>query len=83
MRLAPAVIAAALLATPAPAAAASDPPPRVLFVTAHPDDETLFNLGRFAERPVRVGGPAAPLLKHKRGLPVWKQKQLKKQQNSD
>jgi len=54
VRLAPAVIAAALLATPAPAAAASDPPPRVLFVTAHPDDETLFNLGRFAERGSRM-----------------------------
>lgn len=35
---------------PAPAAAASDGPPRVLLITAHPDDETLFNLGRFAER---------------------------------
>lgn len=35
---------------PAPALAAPPEPPRVLLITAHPDDETLFNLGRFAER---------------------------------
>lgn len=33
-------------------------PPRVLLITAHPDDETLFNLGRFAER----GWPTAVAL---------------------
>lgn len=44
--------------------------------------DRMISLGRFAERPVRVGGPAAPLAAHKRGLPVWKQKQLKKQNNS-
>ena len=45
--------------------------------------DRMISLGRFAERPVRVGGPVAPLAKHKRGLPVWKQKQLKKQNNSE
>jgi len=45
--------------------------------------DRMISLGRFAERPVRVGGPARPLAAHKRGLPVWKQKQLKKQHNSD
>lgn len=44
--------------------------------------DRMISLGRFAERPVRVGGPTAPLAAHKRGLPVWKQKQLKKQNNS-
>lgn len=44
--------------------------------------DRMISLGRFAERPVRVGGPTAPLATHKRGLPVWKQKQLKKQNNS-
>lgn len=29
-------------------------PPRVLLITAHPDDETMFNLGRFRERGWQV-----------------------------
>ena len=45
--------------------------------------DRMISLGRFAERPVRVGGPTQALAAHKRGLPVWKQKQLKKQSNSD
>jgi hypothetical protein len=44
--------------------------------------DRMISLGRFAERPVRVGGPTAGLAAHKRGQPVWKQKQLKKQNNS-
>lgn len=28
----------------------AEPPIRVLLITAHPDDETMFNLGRFRER---------------------------------
>ncbi len=50
MRTRLAVLLAALaLVAPTPASAAQDPP-RVLVIAAHPDDETLFNLGRFAER---------------------------------
>lgn len=43
------------MVTPTPAQAADDPP-RVLVIAAHPDDETLFNLGRFTERgwPIAV-----------------------------
>lgn len=47
-------VAGALVIPLAPAAADDPPPPRVLFITAHPDDETLFNLGRFAERGSRI-----------------------------
>ncbi len=47
-------LAAVLAAAPAPMAAADPSPPRVLLITAHPDDETLFNLGRFAERGSRM-----------------------------
>ena len=32
----------------------TEPPQRVLFITAHPDDETLFGLGRFRERDWQV-----------------------------
>ena len=39
--------------------------------------DRMVSLGRFAERPVRVGGPVTPLAQHKRGLPKWKQKRLK------
>lgn len=39
--------------------------------------DRMISLGRFAERPVRVGGPVTPLAQHKRGLPKWKQKRLK------
>jgi LmbE family N-acetylglucosaminyl deacetylase len=47
-------LAAVLAAAPAPMAAADPSPPRILLITAHPDDETLFNLGRFAERGSRM-----------------------------
>jgi tRNA G18 (ribose-2'-O)-methylase SpoU len=39
--------------------------------------DRMISLGRFAERPVRVGGPIAPLAPHRRGLPKWKQRRLK------
>jgi tRNA G18 (ribose-2'-O)-methylase SpoU len=39
--------------------------------------DRMISLGRFAERPVRVGGPVTPLAPHKRGLPKWKQRRLK------
>ena len=37
--------------------------------------DRMISLGRFAERPVRAGGPVAPLPKHAHGEPVWKRKQ--------
>lgn len=40
--------------------------------------DRMISLGRFAERPVRIGGPVRGLAAHRRGLPVWKQKRLKK-----
>lgn len=51
-----AVALAVAVCLPGPAVARPVDPPRVLLITAHPDDETLFNLGRFAERgwPVAV-----------------------------
>jgi tRNA G18 (ribose-2'-O)-methylase SpoU len=39
--------------------------------------DRMISLGRFAERPVRVGGPVTPLAPHRRGLPKWKQRRLK------
>ena len=39
--------------------------------------DRMVSLGRFAERPVRVGGPIAPLAPHQRGTPKWKQRRLK------
>lgn len=36
--------------------------------------DRMISLGRFAERPVRAGGPAAPLAKHRHGEPLWKAK---------
>lgn len=36
--------------------------------------DRMISLGRFAERPVRVGGPAAPLARHRHGAPLWKRK---------
>jgi tRNA G18 (ribose-2'-O)-methylase SpoU len=39
--------------------------------------DRMISLGRFAERPVRVGGPQAAQKKHHHGLPVWKQNRLK------
>jgi tRNA G18 (ribose-2'-O)-methylase SpoU len=43
--------------------------------------DRMVSLGRFAERPVRVGGPVAPLAPHRRGLPKWKQRRLTKTGN--
>ena len=39
--------------------------------------DRMISLGRFAERPVRVGGPQAVQKKHRHGLPVWKRNRLK------
>lgn len=47
-------LAAVLASSPAPADVVETSPPRILLITAHPDDETLFNLGRFAERGSRT-----------------------------
>ncbi|HVJ42011.1 MAG TPA: TrmH family RNA methyltransferase [Dongiaceae bacterium] len=38
--------------------------------------DRMISLGRFAERPVRVGGPTAALPQHRHGLPKWKKKRL-------
>ena len=40
--------------------------------------DRMISLGRFAERPVRAGGPAAPLPTHIHGDPVWKKRQGRK-----
>jgi len=41
--------------------------------------DRMISLGRFAERPVRVGGPAATSMqKHVHGIPKWKQRKLTK-----
>jgi tRNA G18 (ribose-2'-O)-methylase SpoU len=45
--------------------------------------DRMVSLGRFAERPVRVGGPAKPRAPHQRGLPIWKQNRLKRQKNPE
>ncbi|MEX2298193.1 MAG: RNA methyltransferase [Dongiaceae bacterium] len=37
--------------------------------------DRMISLGRFAERPVRTGGPIAARPTHKHGDPVWKRKQ--------
>jgi tRNA G18 (ribose-2'-O)-methylase SpoU len=37
--------------------------------------DRMISLGRFAERPVRTGGPTAPRPTHKHGDPIWKRKQ--------
>jgi tRNA G18 (ribose-2'-O)-methylase SpoU len=44
--------------------------------------DRMISLGRFAERPVRAGGPVAAQRKHRRGLPIWKQNRLKGLGNS-
>jgi tRNA G18 (ribose-2'-O)-methylase SpoU len=36
--------------------------------------DRMISLGRFAERPVRSGGPASPLPPHRHGVPPWKKK---------
>jgi tRNA G18 (ribose-2'-O)-methylase SpoU len=33
--------------------------------------DRMASLGRFAERPVRAGGPAEPLPAHRHGPPLW------------
>ncbi|MET1026841.1 MAG: TrmH family RNA methyltransferase [Dongiaceae bacterium] len=38
--------------------------------------DRMISLGRFAERPVRVGGPIAAAPQHRHGLPKWKKKRL-------
>jgi tRNA G18 (ribose-2'-O)-methylase SpoU len=36
--------------------------------------DRMISLGRFAERPVRAGGPPAPRPSHVHGEPLWKRK---------
>jgi len=36
--------------------------------------DRMVSLGRFAERPVRAGGPSIPLPRHRHGGPVWRRK---------
>lgn len=38
--------------------------------------DRMISLGRFAERPVRVGGPIEIMKQHRHGLPKWKKKRL-------
>jgi hypothetical protein len=40
--------------------------------------DRMICLGRFAERPVRAGAPAAKLPAHVHGDPVWKKRQARK-----
>ena len=37
--------------------------------------DRMISLGRFAERPVRAGGPKEAPAPHRHGEPIWKQKQ--------
>src|SRR5262249_19325667 len=37
--------------------------------------DRMVCLGRFAERPVRVGGPPAPRAEHVHGAPLWVKRQ--------
>ncbi|HVO04255.1 MAG TPA: RNA methyltransferase [Candidatus Cybelea sp.] len=39
--------------------------------------DRMISLGRFAERPVRVGGPHQARRAHRHGLPIWKRNRLK------
>jgi tRNA G18 (ribose-2'-O)-methylase SpoU len=41
--------------------------------------DRMLSLGRFAERPVRVGGPAVPAPAHVHGEPVWAAKQRRRE----
>lgn len=36
--------------------------------------DRMISLGRFAERPVRVGGPIKARSQHKHGMPLWKRR---------
>src|SRR5215831_13988144 len=40
--------------------------------------DRMISLGRFAERPVRAGGPSAPRPAHIHGEPVWKRKRSRR-----
>jgi hypothetical protein len=40
--------------------------------------DRMISLGRFAERPVRAGGPVSALPAHVHGDPVWKKRQSRK-----
>jgi len=40
--------------------------------------DRMISLGRFAERPVRTGGPVETLTAHVHGAPVWKKRQARK-----
>ncbi len=40
--------------------------------------DRMISLGRFAERPVRTGGPVEKLTAHVHGAPVWKKRQARK-----
>jgi tRNA G18 (ribose-2'-O)-methylase SpoU len=40
--------------------------------------DRMLSLGRFAERPVRAGGPIGPPLPHVHGEPLWRSKQRRR-----
>lgn len=40
--------------------------------------DRMVSLGRFAERPVRIGGPPMQALAHVHGEPLWKSKQRRR-----
>jgi tRNA G18 (ribose-2'-O)-methylase SpoU len=40
--------------------------------------DRMLSLGRFAERPVRTGGPLGPPLQHVHGEPIWRSKQRRR-----
>jgi tRNA G18 (ribose-2'-O)-methylase SpoU len=40
--------------------------------------DRMLCLGRFAERPVRAGGPGGPLSPHVHGEPLWRSKQRRR-----
>lgn len=44
--------------------------------------DRMISLGRFAERPVRSGGPTSPLPPHRHGAPPWKKKRGTVETNS-
>lgn len=45
--------------------------------------DRMISLGRFAERPVRAGGPTSALPAHTHGEPLWKRKQRARARNAD
>jgi tRNA G18 (ribose-2'-O)-methylase SpoU len=40
--------------------------------------DRMLSLGRFAERPVRAGGPVEPLPPHHHGDPIWQSRQRRR-----